>query len=336
LLSPPERGYRLPALGLGAMYPTALQVQAKTLRGRLTVGVKRSALVTGDAGFVGGAMRKALAARGWETVGVDVKRPCHWADARDYFRGADERFDLVVHCAAVVGGRQLIEGSPLSLAVDLSIDAELFGWAVRTKPGRIVYYSSSAAYPTHLQYGADGYRLAERHIDLSDLDGAPDLTYGWAKLTGEMLAERARAAGVPVTVLRPFSGYGEAQDLSYPFPAIAQRVLRQENPLTVWGDGTQVRDWVHIDDVVGMTLACIDQEVDGPLNICTGMPTSFLRLAHLMAQAAGYAPEIRPVESMPSGVEWRVGDPTKSHRIYAPTVSLSDGIDRMLAAGVRA
>jgi hypothetical protein len=51
----------------------------------------------------------------------------------------------VVHLAAIVGGRSTIEGAPLSVAVDLSLDAELFNWALRTRPGRIVYFSSSAA-----------------------------------------------------------------------------------------------------------------------------------------------------------------------------------------------
>jgi nucleoside-diphosphate-sugar epimerase len=110
------------------------------------------ALVTGHRGFVGRHMFRALEARGYNVIGLDLLDRPTAHDARDYFRTFDTRFDLVVHCAAVVGGRTMIDGEPLRLAAeDLSIDAELFRWALRTRPGRIVAFSSSAAYPTFLQ-----------------------------------------------------------------------------------------------------------------------------------------------------------------------------------------
>ena len=59
----------------------------------------------------------------------------------------DTQFDMVFHCAALVGGRLFIESAPLSVALDLSIDAEFFNWAIRTKPKAVAYFSSSAAYP---------------------------------------------------------------------------------------------------------------------------------------------------------------------------------------------
>ena len=77
---------------------------------------------------------------GAEITCVDIK---DGMDARDFFREDDERFDLVIHLAAVVGGRMLIEGSPLSLAVDLSLDAEMAGWALRTGQTHIVYFHAA-------------------------------------------------------------------------------------------------------------------------------------------------------------------------------------------------
>ena len=96
-------------------------------------------LVTGDAGFVGRYFHKAL--DGHDITGIDIK---NGIDARKFFTTDETCFDLVVHLAAIVGGRATIEGEPLSVAVDLAIDSELFQWALRTKPGRIIYYSSSA------------------------------------------------------------------------------------------------------------------------------------------------------------------------------------------------
>jgi nucleoside-diphosphate-sugar epimerase len=298
----------------------------------------KRALVTGSAGFVGRHMRAALELAGWDVEGLDVKRHPR-EDVRRFFQWDDgshgDAYDLVVHCAAVVGGRQMIEGSPLSLAVDLSIDAELFGWALRTRPGRIVYFSSAAAYPVRYQRMHLRWRLVENMIDLDDIQ-SPDLVYGWSKLTGEMLARHARAAGIRVTVLRPFSGYGEDQDLDYPFPSFIDRAARRADPFDVWGTGLQVRDWIHIDDVVGATMTCIEQELDGPLNLGTGRSTSFLELATLVTGAADYQPARTLHRDKPAGVAYRVADPTNMLQVYRPRVTLEEGIARALAAKVAA
>jgi len=283
-------------------------------------------LITGDAGFVGRHFRKALEAQGHDIVGVDI---VNGLDARDFFRVDKRYFDKVIHLAAVVGGRRTIEGSPLSLAVDLSIDAEMFGWAMRTKPGCITYFSSSAAYPIWLQDGTLPHRLGEGSIDL-DIIQTPDLTYGWAKLTGEMLATHARAAGLTVHVYRPFSGYGEDQALDYPFPSFIERGKRKADPFEIWGDGNQVRDFIHIDDVVAGALAGCQAGIE-VANLCTGRPTSFNDLAALIAQAQGYAPTIDHRTAEPTGVAYRVGDPAYMKTFYTPTVSLEEGIHRALA-----
>jgi nucleoside-diphosphate-sugar epimerase len=291
----------------------------------------KRALVTGSAGFVGRHVLRELRERGYATTRIDIAERVGPREARDYFRTSSDRFDLVVHLAAVVGGRRTIEGEPLAVAVDLSIDAELYGWALRTRPGRIVYYSSSAAYPVRLQSSATARPLREDDIDLEDLLlGAPDLSYGWAKLSGEMLARWAEAEGLRVHVFRPFSGYGSDQDPAYPFRAFVDRALAYEDPFSVWGDGRQVRDFVHIDDVVAATFAAIDADYPGPLNLCTGRPTDFLELADLVTTATGYDPRIKLLEAEPRGVQYRVGDPTKMLEVYRPRVTLEEGIARAL------
>lgn len=291
----------------------------------------RNALVTGNRGFVGRHMTAALLDRGYNVTGVDIADPVVARDARDFFRSNDQRFDLVVHLAAIVGGRATIEGSPLHVAVDLSIDAEAFGWAVRTKPGRFVYYSSSAAYPTSLQTREHHRRLAETDIDLDDV-ASPDLSYGWSKLTGEQLARWAAREGLAVHVLRPFSGYGTDQALDYPFPSFIARAARRDDPFEVWGDGCQVRDFIHIDDVIEGTLAVVDQDVRVPLNLGTGRATSFNDLAAICQQAAGYSAPVKHLPAAPTGVHYRVADITTMRGIYSPRITLEEGIERALRA----
>lgn len=287
-------------------------------------------LLTGSHGFVGRHFYQTLYEDN-DVRCIDVV-DAHWPkDARDYFRNSDEYFDVVIHLAAVVGGRKQIEGSPLSLAVDLEIDAAMFDWAMRVVPDVVVYFSSSAAYPTHLQTADDSVYLSEDLISHSaDLIGKPDMTYGWAKLTGELLARHAIDDGLNVKVFRPFSGYGSDQDLVYPFPALIRRAQKREDPFHVWGSGQQARDWIHIDDIVDAVLAGIAADVDGPTNLCTGIPTRFLHLAAMVTKQAGYTPEIVPQPNNPAGVDNRVGDPDRMKRFYVPRISIEEGISRAL------
>lgn len=301
--------------------------------------IMKKVLITGHKGFVGRHFVRKLEAEGWDITGVDIvsENPI---DARDFFRKDNTHYDLVVHLAAVVGGRATIEGAPLSVAVDLAIDSEAFQWALRTKPKHFVYYSSSAAYPIQLQeekrfhiydrsIRINDYRLTEEDIDLNEIAN-PDLTYGWSKLTGEILASHAEKAGLRIHVFRPFSGYGSDQALDYPFPSFIQRVKRRDDPFEIWGDGKQTRDWIHIDDIVDATMVAVTEDVEGPVNLCTGRPTSFNGLAALMLQEAKQSAMFYHRLDAPKGVHYRVGDPTKMNEFYIPKISLEEGIRRAL------
>lgn len=249
------------------------------------------------------------------------------------------RVDLAVHCAARIGGRLGIERTPAHVgAYNLELDAALWRWALRTRPGRVIYYSSSAAYPLAWQDGRTELRLEERHLDpAADIVFAPDATYGYTKLVGERMAGEVRADGVPVTVLRPFSGYGSDQSTDYPFGAFVERALLGAGngepgvaPFAVWGDGDQARDFVHVDDIVGATLAAAEVGLDGPLNICTGRPVTFNELAAMVCSAAGYTPVLEHDLDKPVGARWRVGSTDELRRLYELTVPLEDGIARAI------
>ena len=279
-------------------------------------------LITGHKGFVGKHFVKALADS--DITGIDIK---DGNDCRDFFRYRKDKFDLVIHLAAIVGGRATIENEPLSVATDLSIDAEFFNWVHRTKPKHVVYFSSSAAYPIELQDPRHKYRLAEPDIRL-DAVSNPDLTYGWAKLTGEYLAQFITDS--KMYVFRPFSGYGSDQDKDYPFPSFIDRALAKADPFDIWGDGEQVRDFVHIDDIVQAVLWHVIQGFDGTYNICSGIPTSFNELAQMVCEEAGYSPKFNHIENAPVGVQYRVGNPYQSHAHFEPQISLREGIRRAL------
>lgn len=284
-------------------------------------------LITGSEGFVG---RNFLASS--DLYGnvrcIDIKTG---TDARDFFRNDDTHYELVIHLAAVVGGRMLIEGSPLSLAVDLSIDAEMASWALRTKPGHILYFSSSAAYPIKYQEEHLQHKLSEADINL-DMIQNPDMTYGWAKLTGEMLMNNLRREGLSVTTLRPFSGYGSDQDLDYPFPSFIERGIALQDPFVIWGSDRTTRDWIHIQDIVTASLIMARMKVNDSVNLCTGIATTFRRLAEIVGEQMGYMPEIWVEADKPRGVAYRVGNPYKMAQYYMPRISLTEGVARALDA----
>jgi nucleoside-diphosphate-sugar epimerase len=280
-------------------------------------------LITGHKGFVGRNFVKALPDS--DITGIDLK---DGNDCRDFFKSNTEQFDLVIHLAAIVGGRATIEGEPLSVATDLSIDAEFFNWVQSTKPKNVVYFSSSAAYPIDLQTTHRRNRLAEHDLNLDEVRN-PDLTYGWAKLTGEYLAQFVTDSNV--FIFRPFSGYGSDQDADYPFPSFIDRALSKSDPFDIWGDGEQVRDFIHIEDIVQAVLWHVQTGYTGTWNLCSGVPTSFNDLAQMVCDEAGYKPVFNHIRSAPTGVQYRVGDPYVSHHYYKPQISLREGIRKALA-----
>ncbi|MEP6787006.1 MAG: NAD(P)-dependent oxidoreductase [Acidobacteriota bacterium] len=301
----------------------------------------RKVLITGGAGFVGRCFVKRFLEMGDEVHCVDNLAPLSggiapengWyktnpfdferfkyfqEDCRAYFhRVKDDDFDYCLHLAAVVGGRLVIENNPLAVADDLSIDAAYWQWAQLTQPRKTVCFSSSAAYPIKYQERDNYVLLKEDMIDYESDLGMPDMSYGWAKLTVEYLARLAfEKNGLSSVCYRPFSGYGEDQDDTYPFPSICKRALDQKDQpvLTVWGTGDQMRDFIHIEDCVDGVFTTMDK-IDNAdaLNLSTGIYTSFREFAKLAAKACGYSPEVRGLSDKPTGVFARGGDVSKQN-----------------------
>ncbi|QIA06725.1 NAD-dependent epimerase/dehydratase family protein [Draconibacterium halophilum] len=246
-----------------------------------------------------------------------------------------EKFQDVYHFAAIVGGRAKIDGDPIMVALDLSIDAEFFYWISRHKPARVLYPSSSAAYPVDKQTEDNQVQLKETDIDFNNM-GQPDMTYGWSKLTGEFLAKiTAKHYDVNITCIRPFSGYGEDQDYSYPVPAIAKRAVYKEDPFEVWGTGLQGRDFVHIDDVIDCIHVAMDKIHDGTaINIGMGKLTNFQEIIGVFCEFAGYNPPIKQLLDKPVGVHSRYCnmDWVKENLGWEAKISIREGMKRVYDA----
>ncbi len=317
-------------------------------------------LITGGAGFVGRHFVKHFLEKGDQVHCVDnivpltggIDPAAKWPlfdprqstnfhfyneDCRQYFnRVKDTDFDYVLHLAAMVGGREMIENNPLAVAEDLSIDSAYWQWAKQTRPGKSICFSSSAAYPVKYQRKEGYVLLKEDMIGFADDIGMPDMSYGWAKLTHEYLARLAfEKHGIKSVTYRPFSGYGEDQDKAYPFPSICKRVLDNhgKKQLTVWGTGDQMRDFIHIEDCVRGVVSTMDQVENGDaINLSTGIFTSFKEFARKAAKLAGYDTEVTGLSTKPEGVFARGGDTTRQSQMgFNYTISFDEGIKRALA-----
>lgn len=321
----------------------------------------KKALVTGASGFVGLNVCRELLNRGYVVTGVDPVGPGDMAiisnithlnnryhenytqiytDFRELLNAwrrehFSTKFDIVVHAAAESPHRVAIDTNVGMFSNNVNLDSYLINWMIKTQQPALIYISSSAVYPVQLQ-GIDhlGRRLAEKDVNY-EFPRNPDKTYGLTKLFGEYMAANAAKTGMKVTIVRPFSGYGEDQNLSFPFSAFIHRAINRESPFKIWGDATQIRDWIHIDDFVkGMLAVHYSHTGQNCMpfisNICSGVGVSLFQLYREICTAVGYNPGVDVDRNAPMGVYNRVGDDSIFAQLYTPTVSLSEGIQRSI------
>ncbi len=319
----------------------------------------KKVLITGAAGFVGRHFCKYFLDKKYHVTAIDnIKKltgaidpkkgwplynPFNFKnfifikiDCIDWFKkNKYKKFDYVLHLAAIVGGREMIENNPLAVAQDLTIDSKFWEWCITSKPNKILYFSSSACYPLNLQTKKFHRLLKEDDVNFENNLGIPDYTYGWSKLTGEYLANIAyKNHGLKSVCYRPFSGYGEDQDINYPFPNLCKNIIeaRKKKIVHVWGDGKQMRDFIHIDDCVRGVTRTMDKINDATaINLSTGIFTSFIDFLKIGKKVSGNDFKIITKKSKPVGVFARAGSTYKQNKLgFKARITLEQGIERGL------
>ena len=177
--------------------------------------------------------------------------------------------------------------------------------------------------------------LKESDIQFGGRLGQPDMTYGWSKLTGEYLARIAHQHyGLHTACVRPFSGYGEEQDLSYPgaeHRAACSQARESAHGLGQRTAGARLRAHrrLHRGDACASSRRVNDGSA---VNIGSGKLINFREVARLFASLEGYEAEIKPVEDKPVGVHSRYADISHMKKIldWQPTISVEEGFRRVL------
>jgi UDP-glucuronate 4-epimerase len=302
------------------------------------------ALVTGAAGFIGSTLAERLIDRGDDVLGVDCFsdyydpaakwRNVQVALASDSYRlleldlrtaeldGLLAGVDVVYHQAGQPGVRlSWNEGFSTYDTCNVLATQRLLEACCRTGVDRVVYASSSSVYGN-----AAHYPVTEESLP------APHSPYGVTKLAAEHLCGLYAANyGLSVISLRYFTVYGPRQRPDMAIHRLVEAAL-DDRPFPLYGDGSQIRDFTFVDDVVEANLGagCADVAPGTVVNVCAGGATSMSDLIAAVGSAVGREVRVDRQVTQPGDVRRTGGDSSKASRLlsWEPAHGLEEGIRR--------
>lgn len=292
-------------------------------------------LVTGGAGFLGSGLCLALARKGYDVTCMDdlsassaipkgvkfIKADCNDAVS---FNGLGA-FDCVVHYAALVGVLRT-EENPLGVLQDIEGIRNALEFCRKSRVKRFVYASSSEVY-------GNAARLPNKEGNAVSLEN----NYSLVKFVGEKLVDAyCSRFGLSGCSLRFFNTYGPNQRGSkYGF--VVKKFFEDAisgRPITIFGDGTQTRDFLFMDDNVAAAVLAVKSDFCGALNIGTGVETSIIDLAKKIRSVCSSSSEIKFGAPRKHDVKRRVADIALAGKglDFKPGVMLDEGLRRTFEA----
>lgn len=306
----------------------------------------KKVLVTGGASFIGSHLTDTLVERGAEVCVADdlssglkenIQR--HIDEGKVQFAEGDLKDQsfvqsvvagqsVVFHLAADHGGRGYVDLHQAACATNLGLDASLFLACRDADVEKVVYASSGCVYPNFKQTDP-----TEMLYLTEDMVGPPydaDNMYGWAKLMAEMtLQAYCKEWGMKGVSCRYFTVYGERGKEDHAVIAMIARSFIKQDPFIVWGDGTQVRNWTYVGDIVHGTILAAEKIDDGTaINIGTMERTQVIEAVQTILEYTGHTARIELHPEMPTGPYNRVADNSLSKRLlnWEPGVKFKDGL----------
>jgi nucleoside-diphosphate-sugar epimerase len=308
-------------------------------------------LVTGGASFISSHLIDLLGAMGATNIRVvdDLSsgdlcniQPHLEDSVADFLQGdlldqpvaeaAVRDIDVIFHLAAIHGGRGYVDLHQAECAKNLALDGMLIRAAHQAGVRHFCFASSGCVYPNLIQQDVS------QELYLSeDMVGPPydaDNMYGWAKLMTEMtLQAYHRDCGMETSSCRLFTVYGERGVENHAVIAMIARAFIGQDPFEVWGDGTQIRNWTYVGDIVrGMVLAA-DRIVDGrAVNLGTMERTRVIDAVHEVLRYTGKDAQLRLRPDMPTGPLNRVARNDLARELlgWEPEVNFIDGLHRTI------
>lgn len=300
-------------------------------------------LITGVAGFIGSSLARTVLARGDKVRGIDnlsTGKRDNVADVSGQidFREADlldldavhdacRGVDYVFHEAAIPSVPKSVLDPLGSNRANVDATVHLLIAAKDAKVKRVVYAASSSAY-------GDTPTLPKHE----GMPPKPISPYAVAKLASEYYMKSFyRCYGLETVCLRYFNIFGPRQDPTSPYSGVLAKFITQmlqgEQP-TVFGDGTQSRDFTYIDNVVEANLlaarAPASQAAGGVFNVATGTRVDLNETFQLLKKIIGYKGELKYAPERAGDVKHSLADLslTEKHLGYKPKVSFEEGLRR--------
>ena len=300
----------------------------------------KNVLVTGGTGLIGSHVVEQLLKLGANVRITEHTRSNFFNDVEsikgdltdyNFCVKSVKNMDYVIHCAAQSGGlgRQL--GNPLSTFFpNLIMNTNLLEAAMQENVERYEFTSNNSVYPT------SDYTMTEDR----GTEGIPfPIGYAGIKRMGELQAKFYHEnSSIKTAITRGGNAYGEHDkydlETSHVVPALIRKAVEKQKPLIVWGDGSQIRDYTHAEDIAnGILLALEKYAIADPINIATGVKTTTKDLINMICEIAGYEkPEIIFDTSKPTGQKTKLIEISKSKQKlgFEAKISLEEGLTRSI------
>lgn len=307
----------------------------------------KSVLVCGAGGFIGSHLVKRLKREGYWVRGVDLKFPEFADTAADDFvvgdlrdqqvcdRIVDRHFDEAYQLAADMGGAGYLftgENDADVMHNSASINLNMVDRLYKRNCRRVFYSSSACMYPAYNQEDPDNPICRED----SAYPASPDSEYGWEKLFSERLyLAYNRNHGMTCRIARYHNIFGPEGTWTggkEKAPAAVCRKVAMANSgdaIEIWGDGTQTRSFLYIDECLEGTVRLTRSSFTGPVNIGSEEMVSINQLVDLVADIAGKTIEKNHVPG-PLGVRGRNSDNRliEEKLGWAPSATLRAGLEK--------
>jgi nucleoside-diphosphate-sugar epimerase len=304
--------------------------------------------ITGGAGFIGTTLARELVERNhvvaYDNLHRDVVTGSDLAvhpnfelldgdvlDAvrlRDAARGATH----FVHCAAIAGVDTVRESPVRTMRVNLigtynALEAAL---ATASTLERFVDFSTSEVFGTH------AFRVQEGQVSTIGSVGEARWTYAVSKLAGEHMAHAYHdELGLPAVTVHPFNVYGPGQVGGGAIRAFIETALAGRD-LVIHGDGSQIRAWTYVTDMVAGVLACLEHEAAPGQTFNIGNPRSAVTIFDLAQRIKRLSDAPGELVFHPlhyADVELRIPNVEKARTVlgWEPQVELDDGLEKTIA-----
>ncbi len=303
-------------------------------------------LVTGGAGFVGANLIERLLQLGATVSATLHEREPVIKDARIRYIDGDLRLagdcaravegaEYVFMCAANTSGAAVMATTPLAhLTPNVQMNLLMLEAAYAAGVKKFLFISSNTVYPV------TDYPV--RETDVTNEFFEKYFIVAWMKRFSELACEMYStkiSRPMKTVVVRPANIYGEYDDFewqtSHVIPALIRKVVERHDPVEVWGDGNDLKEFIYVKDCVeGLLLAMQRLESFEPVNIAAGRPCTVREVLRMLLAIDGYE-DAKVVfdASKPTMIPKRLIDPSKAERVlgFKARTGMEEGLARTVA-----